>query len=249
MVGGEGSVIRQAAWESELTSVLSKAPYSTLSVVKGCSIDFAFEDAVAKSAISGADESGLLVVVEVKCDNLDFSDMTASALASATAALKSTYNAVHSVEGDGRTLAGVQIDGPRVFSDFEAFVKSHHCTMCRRDDDAAAADTIAAAIVSGPGPVAGVKSYHCTMCRRDDDELAEHNVVFTALNVGSHHCTMCRRDDDASAEEKQLIEAKDRDAWQDMFVATLHKDASGTFKDVSQCAISISTAGKPAEVF
>ena len=188
MVGGDGSAIRQAAWEMELTSVLSKAPFSTLSVVKRCSIDFAFEDAFSTSFASGADESALPVVVEVKCDNLDFSEVSASALATTTAALKSTYNAVHSVEGDGRSLAGVQIDGPRVFSDFEAFVKAHHCTMCRRDDDAA-------------------------------------------------------------ADEKKLIEEKDLDAWQDMFVATLHKDASGTFKDVSQCAISMSAAGKPAEVF
>ena len=245
MVGADGSSIRQAAWESELTSVLAKAPYTTLSSAKGCSIDFAFDDAIAKTASTGEVESGLPVVVEVKCDNLDFSDLTASALASATAALKSTYNAVHSVEGDGRSLSGVQIDGPRVFSDFEAFVKAHHCTMCRRDDDAAAAEDIAVAIVAGQT----VKAHHCTMCRRDDDELAEHNVVFTALNVGAHHCTMCRRDDDASAEEKKLIEEKDLDAWQDMFVATLHKDASGTFKDVSQCAITMSTAGKAAEVF
>jgi hypothetical protein len=248
MVGGEGAAIRQAAWESELSSVLSKAPYSTLSVVKGCSIDFAFEDAVAKSVISGADESSIPVVVEVKCDNIDFSDMAASGLASATTALKSTYNAVHSVEGDGRSLAGVQIDGPRVFSDFESFVNGHWCTMCRRDDDASAANTIAAATVSGSG--ATVKGHWCTMCRRDDDELAEHNVVFTALNVGTHICTMCRRDDDAaSGEEKQLVEDKDLAAWQDMFVAALHKDASGTFKEVSRCAISMSAAGKPAEVF
>jgi hypothetical protein len=231
--------VLQADWESELTAVLSKAPYPALSGAQSCRIDFSFDGAAtpAKVVTASSKSEDMHVAVDVKCAGLDLSDLPAHALAVATKALKSSYMAVHSVEGDGRTLEGIQIDGPRVYSDFEELAehtvsRSYHCTLCRKDDDQEEHLS---------------RSYHCTLCRKDDDEeLAEHNMVFSAVSR-SYHCTLCRKDDDA--ESKELIEEKDLAAWQDLFVAGLRSDASGAFKDVQQCVIAMKEVRETTSVF
>ena len=73
--------------------------------------------------------------------------------------------------------------------------------------------------------------------------MAEHNLVFTAVNVGAgaaklggggSYCRNCTKDDEAFVTEEALT------AWENLFVASLRKDTSGDFKYVGQCQITMS---------